>query len=121
MVNGAATTAKVTLKENQLVVQGYAIPIDKALKRGWGRVELPADAWAGEQRVPFRLRRGRRRCGSVIVSDDAAQSDPLDAALNAAADPARKYEATVLPVQTRGGNPVGRNRAGRLAGPAAEA
>ena len=38
----------------------------------------------------------RRRLQSVIVSDDVAQSGPLKAALSAAADPSRKYEADVL-------------------------
>jgi hypothetical protein len=95
VINGAATTMQVTLKENQLVLQAHAIPIDKATKRGWGRVELPADAWAAnnvfhfvfDEPPPLR---------SVIVSDDEAQTGPLRAALSAAVEPARKYEATVL-------------------------
>ena len=34
---------------------------------------------------------------SVIISDDENESGPLQAALEAAADPTRKYAATVLP------------------------
>ncbi len=98
VVNGAATTAKVTLKDNQLVLQGYALPIDKTTKRGWGRVELPADSWASNNTFHFVFDEAPT-LGSVIVSDDPAVSDPLAAALNAAADPSRKYTATVLPVK----------------------
>ena len=98
VINGAATTMKVTLAENQFVLQGHAIPIDKATKRGWGRVELPADSSAAnntfhfvfDEPVPLQ---------SVIVSDDEAESGPLQAALSAAADPSRKYVATVLSTQ----------------------
>ena len=98
VLNGAATTATVTLKENQLVLQGYALPIDKAVKRGWGRVELPADAWAANNVFHFVFDEAPV-LRSVIVSDDPAQSDPLAAALNAAADPTRQYAATVLPAK----------------------
>lgn len=98
VVNGTATSAKVTLRENQLVVQGYALPIDKTLRRGWGRVELPADSWAGNNAYNFVFDEPPT-LHSVIVSDDPAEADPLSAALGAAADPSRKYEATVLPAK----------------------
>ncbi|HEX4083566.1 MAG TPA: BatA domain-containing protein [Chthoniobacteraceae bacterium] len=94
-VNGITTTAKVTVDGGQAALDGYAIPIDTSTKRGWGRVELPADAcpqdnvfyFAFDQPPPLR---------SVIVSDDPAEAGPLSAALSAAEDPARKYTATVL-------------------------
>lgn len=98
VVNGTATTAKLTLKDNQLLVQGYALPIDKTLRRGWGRVELPADSWLGNNTYNFVFDEAPT-LRSVIVSDDPTQSDPLSAALSAPADPARKYAATVLPVR----------------------
>ena len=98
VVNGAATAAKVTLKENQAVLQGYRLPIDKALKRGWGRVELPADASPADNVFHFVFDEPPA-LRSVIVSDDEAESGPLRAALAAPADPAHKYEATVLPVR----------------------
>ena len=95
VINGATTTIKAALKENQLLMQAHAIPIDKSTKRGWGRVELPADSFPAnnvfyfvfDEPAPLR---------SVIVSDDEAQSGPISAALSAAADPSRKYVATVL-------------------------
>jgi len=96
-VNGVSTTAKVTLRESQLALQGYSIPIDKATRRGWGRVELPADAFPANNVFHF-VFDDPAPLRSVIVSDDAAQSAPLEAALSAAADPARKYVATTLGV-----------------------
>ncbi len=98
VINGAATTVKVTLKDNRFAMQGYAIPIDKSAKRGWGRVELPADSWAANNVFHFVFDEPAV-LRSVIVSDDPTVSDPLAAALNAAADPARKYAATTLPVR----------------------
>ena len=95
VIDGAATTLQVSLKENQVALQGHAIPIDKATKRGWGRIELPADATSAnnvfhfvfDEPAPLR---------SVIVSDDAAESSTLRAALSAQANPGRSYVATVL-------------------------
>jgi hypothetical protein len=97
VVNGISTTAKVTLREGQLVLQGYTIPIDKATRRGWGRVELPADAFPANN-VFYFVFDDPPPLRSVIVSDDEAQSGPLKAALSAAADPERKYVATTLGV-----------------------
>jgi hypothetical protein len=95
VINGVATSAKVTMKENQLVMQAYAIPIDKATVRGWGRVELPADAFAPNNVFHFVFDEPAP-LHSVIVSDDEAQSGPLKAALSAAVDPSRKYVVTAL-------------------------
>jgi hypothetical protein len=95
VVNGAATSTTVDFKENQLVIEGSSIPIDKSLKRGWGCVELPADSFPANDRFYFVFDEAPP-LHSVIVSDDDAVSGPLDAALSAAADPSRKYETTVL-------------------------
>jgi hypothetical protein len=95
VVNGTATSTTVDLKENQLVIEGYSIPIDKSLKRGWGRVELPADSFPANDKFYF-VFDDPPPLHSVIVTDDDAVSGPLDAALSAAADPSRKYETTIL-------------------------
>ena len=95
VVNGTATAAKVTMKESQLVLQAYSIPIDAATKRGWGRVELPADS-APANNVSHFVFDEPPALQSVIVSDDEGAAEPLRAALSAAADPTRKYVATVL-------------------------
>jgi hypothetical protein len=96
VVNGISTTAKVTLRESQLALDGYTIPIDQATHRGWGRVELPADACPANNVFDF-VFDDPPPLRSVIVSDDEAQAGPLKAALSAAADPERKYVATILP------------------------
>ncbi|MGB8353097.1 MAG: hypothetical protein WCD79_04350, partial [Chthoniobacteraceae bacterium] len=95
VINGVATTMKVTIKENQLVMQALSIPISQSVKRGWGRVELPDDAWAGNNVFYFVFDEAPAM-HSAIVSDDEAESGPLNAALSAAADPSRKYVTTVL-------------------------
>jgi hypothetical protein len=95
VVNGAATSTTVDFKENQLVIEGYSIPIDKSLKHGWGCVELPADSFPANDKFYFVFDEPPP-LHSVIVSDDDAVAGPLNAALSAAADPSRKYETTVL-------------------------
>ncbi len=75
VINGAATTTKVPLTENQLVLQAHTLPIDKALKRGWGRVELPADASAANNTFHFVFDEPAPM-QSVIVSDDDAEIAP---------------------------------------------
>jgi hypothetical protein len=95
VINGTTTTTSIDLKENQLVVQGYTIPIDKSLKQGWGRVELPADSCPQNDRFYF-VFAAAPPLHSVIVSDDDAQSGPLNAALSASADPDHTYTSTVL-------------------------
>lgn len=97
VINGASSTAKVTLKENDLSLQGYAVSIDRTVKRGWGRVELPADSLASDNVFHFVFDEAPT-LKSVIVSDDLSLADPLKAALNAPADPARHYAAGILSV-----------------------
>ena len=95
VVNGTTTTTTLDLKENQLVLQGYSIPIDKSLKHGWGCVELPTDSFPANDKFYFVFDE-TPPLHSVIVSDDDAQSVPLNAALSAPADPSRNYVTTVL-------------------------
>ncbi len=57
VVNGAATTARVTLKENQLVLQGYAHPHRQGAQTRLGPGRAAGRRLPGEQRLPFRFRR----------------------------------------------------------------
>jgi hypothetical protein len=98
IVNGASTTVKVNLKENQLALQAHSIPIDKSLTRGWGRVELPVDSFPANNVFYFVFDEAPV-LRSVIVTDDQAEAVPLKALLSAPADPARQYAATVLPIR----------------------
>ncbi len=95
IVNGAATSTTVDLRENQLVIEGYSIPIDRALKKGWGCVELPADSFPANDKFYFVFDQPPP-LRSVVVSDDDTVIGPLSAALSAAADPSRQYECTAL-------------------------
>jgi len=97
VINDVSTTMKVEMKDSQLVLQGHAIPIDKTTKRGSGRVELPADASPSDNVFHFVFDEPAV-LRSVILTDDETEAGPLQAALEAAADPTRKYAATVLPV-----------------------
>ncbi len=95
VVNGTATSTTVDLKENQLVIEGYSIPIDRSMKKGWGCVELPADSFPANDKFYFVFDEPPT-LHSVVVTDDDTVSGPLSAALSAAADPSRKYDCTVL-------------------------
>jgi len=95
VINGARSSLSATLKETELLIQGHTISIDKALKRGWGRVELPADASASDNRFHFVFDVPVPPL-SVIISDDSESSDPAKAALSAAGEGARKQEVKVL-------------------------
>jgi hypothetical protein len=96
VVNGAESALTAELEGTQAVLQAQAIPIDKNTKRGWGRVELPADASPADNVFHF-VFDDPPPLKSVIVSDDGDVSGPLLAALTAPADPARKYESAILP------------------------
>ncbi len=97
VMNGASSVLKVVMNENQLLLQAQAVPVDKATKRGWGRIELPADSSAADNASHF-VFDDPAVLRSVIVSDEETVAEPLIAALSAAADTARKYTATVLAV-----------------------
>lgn len=96
VINDVSSTIKVKMKDSQLVLQGHAIPIDKTTKRGSGRVELPADTSLSDNVYHFVFDEPAV-LQSVIVTDDETEAGPMQAALEAAADPTRKYAASVLP------------------------
>lgn len=96
VVNGAGSTLEVEFKGTQVLLQAQAIPIDKATKRGWGRVELPADSSPADNVWHF-VFDAPAPMKSVIITERGEVSGPLAAALSAPADPARKYEAVTLP------------------------
>ncbi len=96
LVNGAASVHKGSLKDGQLVLQGHSLPIDRNAKRGWGRVELPADGNPADNVFYFAFDEPPVM-RSVIVTDDPAEAGPVQAALEAPADGSRKYAAAILP------------------------
>ena len=98
VVNGARSTMKVTLLANELVLQAQAVPIDKSVKRGWGRIELPADTNLRDNVFDFVFDQPSMPL-SVIVSDDPDVIDPMRAVLASPIEPGRKQEVQVLSPQ----------------------
>lgn len=98
VVNGTRSTMKVSMQANELVLQAQAVPIDKSVKRGWGRIELPADTNLRDNVFDFVFDQPSMPL-SVIVSDDADVIDPMRAVLASPTEPGRKQEVQVLPPQ----------------------
>ena len=96
VIAGVTTTQKVEIKDNQLLMQALAVPIDKSTKRGAGRIELPADSNNADNVYHFVFDEPAEM-KSVIVSDNTDEAEPLQAALSAAADPSRKYASNIIP------------------------
>jgi len=96
VVNGTRSTITAMLKDNGLVLQGHAVPIDKNTKRGWGRIELPADSNLRDNTSHFVFDQPTTPL-TIIVSDDPDVIEPLSAASSSPAEPGRKQEVNVLP------------------------
>ncbi|HUF62601.1 MAG TPA: BatA domain-containing protein [Verrucomicrobiales bacterium] len=96
VVNGLGSALDAVLQGDEVLLQAQAIPIDGNTKRGWGRVELPADANPADNVFHFVFGEPPP-LKSVIVSEAEEVAVPLQAALSAAADPARSYDCAVLP------------------------
>ncbi|MEY2598711.1 MAG: hypothetical protein RLZZ142_970, partial [Verrucomicrobiota bacterium] len=96
VLNGVATTSKVSLKDSQLTLHSFSLPIDKTLTRGWGRVELPADSNPSNNSFHF-VFEPPPPLRSVVVSEEPAEALPLTAALAAPLEPGRDYPTLRLP------------------------
>ena len=96
VVNGTRSTMNVNLKDNELFIQGHAIPIDRNTKRGQGSVELPADSNGRDNVFRFVFDEPAVPL-TTIVSDDADVSEPLKAVVQSPVDATHKQQAVVLP------------------------
>jgi hypothetical protein len=97
VVNGARSTLSMTLKDSEALIQGHSIPIDKSMKKGWGRIELPADSNARDNAYHFAFDQPATPL-SYIVSDDPETLTPAKAVLASASELGRKQEVLVLSV-----------------------
>ncbi|MCB1087020.1 MAG: BatA domain-containing protein [Verrucomicrobiae bacterium] len=95
VVNGTASVHKAEFRDNRLTLSGHAIPIDKSLKRGWGRVELPADS-QGEDNVWHFVFDEPPVLKTAIVTDDPLAMASIQAALESPADSDRSYAVSLL-------------------------
>ena len=95
VINGVTSVLPAEMRDGRVSLQGHRIPIDTTMKRGWGRIELPADsspsdnAWHFVFDEPPILK-------SVIVSDDPLAMTPIQVALEAPLNPDKSYEAEIL-------------------------
>jgi hypothetical protein len=96
VVNGVTSTRAITLNDRQTSVRGFSIPVDVAAKKGWGRLELPADSNPANNVFHF-VYDEAPTLRSVVLSDDDAVAEPLVAVLSATADESRKYHCDRLP------------------------
>jgi hypothetical protein len=95
VVNGTRSTMNVNLKDNELLIQGHAIPMDRNTKRGQGSVELPADSNLRDNVFQFVFDDPAVPL-TTIVSDDNDVIEPLSAVLRSPIDATRKQEVKVL-------------------------
>lgn len=96
VINGVASVHETELRDGRLSLRGHVIPIDAGVKRGWGRVELPADSSPSDNASHFVFDEAPT-LKSVIVSDDEIEMTSIRAALGAPVDPDQDYEAITLP------------------------
>lgn len=90
VVNGVRTQLSVEITGTEHKVLGQAIPLGRETTRGWGRVELPEDGnrmdneayFVFSEPVPHR---------SVVVAEETAVSQPVQAALRSGPDRTVSY------------------------------
>ncbi|HQX50403.1 MAG TPA: BatA domain-containing protein [Planctomycetaceae bacterium] len=95
VIGGARSTVDLELTGTQLVRNGHTIPIDRELKRGWGRVELPRDANLVDNVYDFVYAEPAIQ-KTVIVSDESDVSELLRLAAGTPSDRSLIYEAQVV-------------------------
>ncbi|MFN9721019.1 MAG: BatA domain-containing protein [Planctomycetota bacterium] len=94
VIGGARSTIELELTGTQLVRNGHTIPIDREVKRGWGRVELPHDANALDNHFEFVFAEPAVQ-KTVIVSDNADVAELLRLASSTPSDRSLVYDAQV--------------------------
>ena len=75
-IEGARSQASIELVGKEAELRGHRIPIDAALKRGWGRVSIPADTNTSDDQYFFSFDKPHPR-KTVLVSEDIDQTAAL--------------------------------------------
>tara|TARA_R110002096_G_scaffold4501_38_gene21318 strand:- start:20664 stop:22658 length:1995 start_codon:yes stop_codon:yes gene_type:complete len=100
VVNGVRTALDLDLNENELALQGYALPIDSQTTRGWGRIELPNDSNQMDNVAYFVFSEPAERL-TTIVSSNRQAFEPMQVAASTAAEAGVRHDTIVLePEQT---------------------
>jgi len=92
VVNGTRTLIDVEMTGSESKIQGQSIPLNRETKRGWGHLELPADANRQDNSAYFAFSEPPPR-RSVVVSAEESAYEPMLAALRAGFDPEVDFEA----------------------------
>ncbi len=95
LVNGVRSTFTVPVKDTEALVQGHAVPLDLQTKRGWGRVELPADTNLHDNHFYFAFDAPLAPL-SVVVSDDEMVRGPARAVLTSPGDSGKRQNVQLL-------------------------
>lgn len=96
VLNGVRSTLNVVVKDGEALVQGHTVPIDKAMSKGTGYVELPADANARDNIFYFTFDQPAVPL-SYVISDDPDVITPARAVLSSPTELGRKQEVRILP------------------------
>lgn len=94
-INGTRTVEEMTVKSGEMVRLGYVVPLRQSDRRGWGRIDLPADGNLTDNTAYFVFGEEAVR-QTVIVSDDPITARALSAAAGATVDPGVSYETTTI-------------------------
>ena len=96
IIDGVRSRLTLPLTGSQAQKTGFAIPLDKDAKTGWGRVEIPRDSNDRDNVYNFVYSEPPIQ-KSVIVSDDPTAAELFRVATATPADNSLIYEAQVLP------------------------
>ncbi len=99
-VNGARSVENLEVEGEEFRLQGFTLGLGNSEGRGWGRIDLPADANPLDNSFFFVFDRAPV-LRTVVVSDDDQVSGAIAAAASAALDPSLEYEVEVLPTVRR--------------------
>ncbi|MEM7457219.1 MAG: BatA domain-containing protein, partial [Planctomycetota bacterium] len=95
VVNGVRSVATVEIDQAEAKLVGHKIAVDKDIKSGWGRVELPADSNPGDNIFFFTYSR-RAVQKTVLVTDDPQKVKAFKLAAEISLDRQTRAEAEVF-------------------------
>ena len=97
VINGARSTLDTQMTGPELIRNGHTIPIDRELKAGWGRIEIPGDTNNADNVFRFTYAEPAIQ-KTVVISDDSENAELLRLAASTAVDRSLTYDAEVFPI-----------------------